>query len=161
MRILVVSSTQNVMTQRFESELSSAGHDVLIELHGRTTSRLKSTAEAFRPELVIGVALTRALPEPVLSDYFCLLVEPYIQMDGETCDVALRAAMPDLAQGRLFASRRLPPLSSIKPGQYKHVLAEQALECLTEAIALIPETAPQKKQSLRRNNEIAHLKLAT
>ena len=157
----MVSSTENLIAQRFESELSAAGHDVVLELHGRSTSRLKATASEFQPELIVGLALTRAMPESIVADYLCLLVEPCIQMDGETCDVALRTAAPRHGEGRLFATRRLPSLRSIKPGQYKQLLAEHALDCLLEALTIIPRSfTPRKTQSLKQGDSMLRLKRA-
>ncbi len=143
MRILIVSSTENSMAQRIASELAAMGHETAFALHGRMASRLPETAAAFRPDLIVGAALTRALPDEVAQEHFCVLVEPVMRSDGETCDVTLREAAPQLMTRPILAMRSLPPLRAI-PGRYREALAGQAVACLCDVIALLPQPAPAR-----------------
>ncbi len=144
MRILIISSTHNGMTQQIVTALADAGHEIAVALHGRAASRLAETAASFEPELIVGAALTRAVPEQVAREHFCVLIEPVMHRDGETCDVLLREAAPQLEARPILAMRRLPPLREIQRGHYREALAEQAVACLGEVIALLSEPGPQR-----------------
>ena len=59
MRVLLISSAFNSMTQRFYVELSDADYDVAIELHTGNASQLCEAVSQFKPDLIIAPFLTK------------------------------------------------------------------------------------------------------
>jgi hypothetical protein len=53
MRILLISSAFNSMTQRFYVELADNGYEVAVELYGGNEDLLKESASLFAPDLII------------------------------------------------------------------------------------------------------------
>jgi putative two-component system hydrogenase maturation factor HypX/HoxX len=53
MRVLLVSSAFNSMTQRFYLELADNGYEVAIEVYSGNEDRLRDSVTNFRPDLII------------------------------------------------------------------------------------------------------------
>lgn len=75
MRILLVASAFNSLTQRVHAELTDAGHE-LEAVCGGGDDAVREAVGRLRPELVIAPMLTTALPEDVWSRHVCLVVHP-------------------------------------------------------------------------------------
>jgi putative two-component system protein, hydrogenase maturation factor HypX/HoxX len=60
MRVSLISSAFNSMTQRFYVELVDGGYDVAVELHTGNDSRLCEAVSLFKPDLIIAPFLTKA-----------------------------------------------------------------------------------------------------
>jgi putative two-component system hydrogenase maturation factor HypX/HoxX len=76
MRILLLASAFNSLTQRVFAELRDRGHPVGVELAVGEDARLTRAVHRHAPELVIAPMLTTAIPETVWSAYPCLIVHP-------------------------------------------------------------------------------------
>ncbi len=81
MRILLISSAFNSMTQRFYVELADAGYDVALELHVGNDTRLVEAVSIFEPDLIIAPFLTRAIPVEIWGKRICIIVHPGIEGD--------------------------------------------------------------------------------
>ncbi|WP_441248066.1 enoyl-CoA hydratase-related protein [Kitasatospora sp. McL0602] len=75
MRILLVASAFNSLTQRVFAELREHGHTLAVHLHGEDDP-LRAAVRAFAPELVVAPMLRTALPRDVWSAHTCLIVHP-------------------------------------------------------------------------------------
>ncbi|MFB7917164.1 enoyl-CoA hydratase-related protein [Streptomyces sp. NPDC056061] len=75
MRILLIASAVNSLTQRVFAELGEAGHTVAVELALGEES-LREAVRRYAPELVLAPMLTTAIPRDVWSAYTCLVVHP-------------------------------------------------------------------------------------
>lgn len=81
MRILLISSAFNSMTQRFYVELGDNGHEVAVELYGGSENLLKESVCLYAPDLIIAPFLTRAIPEEIWGRHICIIVHPGVEGD--------------------------------------------------------------------------------
>lgn len=75
MRILLVASAFNSLTQRIHAELRELGHCVGVEL-ALTDESLRTGTARFRPDLIVAPMLTTAVPEDIWSAFTVLIVHP-------------------------------------------------------------------------------------
>src|SRR5580700_6380690 len=75
MRILLMASGYNSMTQRVHAELADGGHEVSVEL-ALGDDVLRDAVRRFDPDLVIAPMLTTAIPADIWSARTCLIVHP-------------------------------------------------------------------------------------
>jgi len=75
MRILLVASGYNSMTQRAHAELADSGHEVSVEL-ALGDEVVRDGVRRFDPDLVIAPMLTAAIPADIWSARPCLIVHP-------------------------------------------------------------------------------------
>lgn len=80
MRILLIASAFNSLTQRVFVELDDRGHDVgaSVVADGR---QMREAVEAFEPELIVAPYLRTAIPEDLWRTHTCLIVHPGIRGD--------------------------------------------------------------------------------
>lgn len=80
MRILLLTHAFNSLTQRLYVELTALGHQVSVELD--INDRVTEEAVAlFRPHLILGSFLKRAIPESIWRTQVCLILHPGIVGD--------------------------------------------------------------------------------
>ena len=75
MRILLISSAYNSMTQRVHAELADRGHEVSVEL-ALGDEVMRDGVRRFDPDLVIAPMLTTAIPADIWSARPCFIVHP-------------------------------------------------------------------------------------
>ncbi len=75
MRILLVASAFNSLTQRVFAELGDRGHGVAVAVPDGDDA-LRAAVRRHRPELVVAPMLRTAIPRDVWSRYTCLVVHP-------------------------------------------------------------------------------------
>src|SRR5580658_5754619 len=75
MRILLMASGYNSMTQRVHAELADGGHEVSVEL-ALGDEVLRDGVRLFDPDLVIAPMLTTVIPADIWSARPCLIVHP-------------------------------------------------------------------------------------
>ena len=75
MRILLVASSYDSMTQRVHAELADGGHEVSVEL-ALGDEVLREGVRLFDPDLVIAPMLTTPIPADIWSARTCLIVHP-------------------------------------------------------------------------------------
>jgi putative two-component system protein, hydrogenase maturation factor HypX/HoxX len=66
MRILLLSSAYNSLTQRVHAELADGGHDVSVEL-ALGDEAMREALRRHEPDLIIAPMLTTAIPADVWS----------------------------------------------------------------------------------------------
>ena len=148
MRVLLVSSAFNSMTQRFFVELSDAGYEVAVEIYGGDEQRLEDAFAAFRPDLTIAPFLTRAIPERIWREHLTLIVHPGIEGDrgASALDwaiqekwaqwgVTLLQAEAEMDAGPIWATRNFPLRQAPKSSVYRREAIDAAISCLWEALA--------------------------
>jgi putative two-component system hydrogenase maturation factor HypX/HoxX len=148
MRVLLVSSAFNSMTQRFFVELSDAGHEVAVEVYAGDEDRLVDAFAAFRPDLTIAPFLTRAIPERLWRAYLTLIVHPGIEGDRgpsaldwaiqerwDIWGVTLLQAEAEMDAGPIWATRTFPLRQAPKSSIYRREAIDGAVSCLWEALA--------------------------
>lgn len=75
MRILLVASAFNSLTQRVRAELRDRGHFAAVEVV-RDEEAVRAAVDRHGPELVIAPMLKTAVPQDVWSRLTCLIVHP-------------------------------------------------------------------------------------
>ncbi|MEU4117087.1 enoyl-CoA hydratase-related protein [Kitasatospora sp. NPDC028055] len=75
MRILLLASAFNSLSQRLHAELRDRGHRVDVQLAG-DDEELLATVARLRPELVLAPMLRSAIPRTLWAELTCLVVHP-------------------------------------------------------------------------------------
>ena len=75
MRILLIASAYNSMTQRVHAELDDRGHEVSVEL-ALGEELMRDAVRRYDPDLVIAPMLTTAIPAYIWSARPCFIVHP-------------------------------------------------------------------------------------
>jgi putative two-component system hydrogenase maturation factor HypX/HoxX len=148
MRILLLASAFNSLTQRVFAELRDHGHTVSVELVFRDDDRLSAAVRHHAPDLVIAPMLTTAVPEEVWSAYPCLIVHPgppgdrgpssldrAVQEGRERWGVTVLQAVAEMDAGPVWASAdfTIPPDVG-KSDLYRGELADAALRAVLLAV---------------------------
>lgn len=76
MRILLVASAFNSLTQRILVELGDRGHSVAIELTVGEDDPLREAVRRHAPDLVVAPMLRTPIPKDVCTQHTCLVVHP-------------------------------------------------------------------------------------
>src|SRR5689334_3238578 len=74
-RILLLASAYNSLTQRVHGELAGHGHEVAVEL-ALGDEVMREAARRHGPDLVIAPMLTAAIPADIWSAWPCFIVHP-------------------------------------------------------------------------------------
>src|SRR3990167_7711040 len=80
MRILFLTHSFNILTQRLYAELTQQGHDVSIEFDINDAVTLEAV-KLFHPDLIVAPYLRRAIPEAIWRHHLCLVVHPGVKGD--------------------------------------------------------------------------------
>src|SRR6516165_6049350 len=147
MRILLIASACNSMTQRVHAELADRGHEVSVEL-ALGDEVMRDGVRRFDPDLIIAPMLTRAIPEDIWSARPCFIVHPgpvgdrgpssldWAIMDGAgRWGVTVLQANAEMDAGDIWASIEFPVPRCSKSSLYRNEVADAALEALLLAVA--------------------------
>jgi putative two-component system protein, hydrogenase maturation factor HypX/HoxX len=146
MRILLISSAYNSMTQRVHVELADRGHEVLVEL-ALGEQVMREAVRRCDPDLIVAPMLTTAIPADIWSARPCFIVHPgprgdrgpssldWAIMEGAgRWGVTILQANAEMDAGDIWASKEfgMPPGS--KSSLYRTEVADAALEALLLAV---------------------------
>ena len=146
MRILLVASAYNSMTQRVHTELADRGHEVSIEL-ALGDELLRDGVQRFDPDLVIAPMLTTAIPAEIWSARPCFIVHPgpvgdrgpssldWAIMDGAgRWGVTVLQANAEMDAGDIWASAEFTMPGCAKSSVYRTEVADAAVEAVLLAV---------------------------
>jgi putative two-component system hydrogenase maturation factor HypX/HoxX len=146
MRILLLASAFNSLTQRIFVELDDLGHDVGCSVVA-DGEQMRTAVEAFSPELLVAPYLKRAIPADVWRRRPCLIVHPGVRGDRgpSSLDWAILRGLPswgvtvlqatgEFDAGDIWAHREFPMGERSKSALYRHEVADAAVDALLEAI---------------------------
>lgn len=148
MRILLVASAYNSLTQRVHAELADCGHEVPVEL-ALGDEVMRQAVRRHDPDLVIAPMLTTAIPEDIWSTRPCFIVHPGPRGDrgpssldwaltegASRWGVTVLQANAEMDAGDIWASAEfaVPPGCS-KSSLYRTEVADAALEAVLTAVA--------------------------
>ena len=105
MRILLLATSFNALTQRIYVELAERGHELSVELDVNDNS-VTEAVRLFRPDLVIAPFLRRAIPEAVWRTVRCLIVHPGPAGDPARAGMEAGPAPAHGSRPRLLRARR-------------------------------------------------------
>ncbi|HEV2374687.1 MAG TPA: hydrogenase maturation protein [Streptosporangiaceae bacterium] len=148
MRILLLSSAYNSLTQRVHAELADLGYQVAVEL-ALGDEVMREAVGRHAPDLVIAPMLTTAIPADIWSAWPCFIVHPgprgdrgpssldWAIMDGvRGWGVTVLQANAEMDAGDIWASVAFPvPLACSKSSLYRTEVADAALAAVLLAVA--------------------------
>ena len=152
MRILLLVTSFNSLSQRVFVELRERGHDLSVEFDVND-SVVEEAVRLWRPDIVIAPYLRRAIPAAVHRDTPCLVVHPgppgdrgpsaldWAILDGrERWGLTVIEATEVLDGGPVRAHRDFPMRPAAKSSLYRDETTEAALAALLEALDAIVAT---------------------
>ena len=146
MRILLIASAYNSMTQRVHAELADRGHEVSVEL-ALGDEVMRDGVRRYDPDLVIAPMLTRAIPEDIWSAWPCFIVHPgpmgdrgpssldWAIMGGAArWGVTVLQANAEMDAGDIWASVEFTMPGGSKSSVYRTEVADAAAEAVLLAV---------------------------
>jgi len=148
MRILLMASAYNSLTQRVHVELADRGYEVAVEL-ALGDEVMREAVRRHDPDLILAPMLTAAIPADIWSAWPCFIVHPgprgdrgpssldWAIMDGaERWGVTVLQANAEMDAGDIWASAEfaVPPTCS-KSSLYRTEVADAALEAVLAAVS--------------------------
>jgi len=146
MRILLVSTSFNSLTQRTLVELTDRGYDVVFKPTPSAELWMETVATV-KPDVILAPFLKTAIPEEIWRLHKCIIVHPGIKgdrgpssLDRAIMDekkqwgVTLLQADKEMDEGDIWATRRFPMKPVSKSCLYRHEVAQAAVECILEVI---------------------------
>lgn len=167
MKILLLVSAFNGLTQRAWCALRQAGHDVTVELAPvyETPEELTAKVYASAPEIILCPFLKHKVPEDVWRKWPTIIIHPgpigdrgpssldYAIMEGNRqWGVTALSAVDEMDAGPVWASRIFPMPSEpiAKATLYNSAVADAAMSCIEEVIekAADPQFAPIPQEEM-------------
>ncbi|MER7752631.1 enoyl-CoA hydratase-related protein [Kitasatospora sp. NPDC097643] len=146
MRVLLIASAFNSLTQRVHVELRARGHQVAVQL-ALGDEQLRAAVRRTDPELIICPMLTRAVPEDIWSTRTVLIVHPGPKGDrgpssldwaitegAERWGVTVLQAVEEMDAGDIWASVDFPVPDCGKSELYRGEVADAAVEAVLLAV---------------------------
>ncbi|MFJ9519225.1 enoyl-CoA hydratase-related protein [Kitasatospora sp. NPDC101801] len=146
MRILLIASAFNSLTQRVHVELRERGHTVGVEL-ALGDEAVRAGVARFRPDLIVAPMLTRAVPEDVWQRYRVLIVHPgpkgdrgpssldwAIHQGAREWGVTVLQAVAEMDAGPVWASVPFAVRAGGKSEVYRNEVADAAVEAVLLAV---------------------------
>jgi putative two-component system protein, hydrogenase maturation factor HypX/HoxX len=147
MRILLVASGYNSMTQRMHAELADRGYKVSVEL-ALGDEVLRDGVRRFDPDVVLAPMLTTAIPADIWSARPCFIVHPGPRGDRGPSSldwaimggagrwgVTVLQANAEMDAGDIWASAEFTMPSCSKSSVYRTEVADAAVEAVLLAVA--------------------------
>jgi putative two-component system protein, hydrogenase maturation factor HypX/HoxX len=147
MRILLVASAYNSMTQRLHAELADQGLQVSVEL-ALGDEVLREGVRRWEPDLVIAPMLTTAIPADIWSARPCLIVHPGPRGDRGPSSldwaimggagrwgVTVLQANAEMDAGDIWASAEFTMPGCGKSSVYRTEVADAAVKAVVLAVA--------------------------
>ncbi|MGE5291330.1 MAG: hydrogenase maturation protein [Micromonosporaceae bacterium] len=151
MRILLIASAYNSLTQRVHVELADRGHEVSVEL-ALGDEVMRDGVRRFGPDLVVAPMLTTAIPADVWSAWPCFIIHPGPKGDRGPSSldwaimggagrwgVTVLQANAEMDAGDIWASVEFPLPGCSKSSLYRTEVADAALTALLLAVARFEE----------------------
>jgi putative two-component system protein, hydrogenase maturation factor HypX/HoxX len=147
MRILLIASGYNSLTQLVHAELAERGHEVAVEL-ALGDGVIRGAVRRHDPDLVIAPMLTTAIPADVWSAWPCFIVHPgprgdrgpasldWAIMEGaRRWGVTVLQATGEMDAGDIWASAEFPVPGCSKSALYRTEVADAAMAAVRVAVA--------------------------
>jgi putative two-component system hydrogenase maturation factor HypX/HoxX len=145
-RILLLCTSYNSLTQRAHTELTSSGHAVAITL-STSEQAMRDAVAFYEPDLVLCPYLKERVPADIWSNYLCIVVHPGIKGDRgpssldwaildhvELWGVTALQCAEEMDAGDIWASTTFPMRVASKSSIYRHEVTEAALQVILESV---------------------------
>ncbi|MFG3343884.1 enoyl-CoA hydratase-related protein [Streptomyces sp. NPDC048018] len=172
MRILLIASSYNSLTQRARAELQDRGHAVAVEITPDGAA-IREAVVRHAPDLVLAPLLKAVVPRDVWSSRHCLIVHPgpvgdrgpssldrAIQDGADEWGVTVLQADEEMDAGDVWATVpfRVPAVG--KSDLYRNELSDAAMTAVHLAVERIaagaapsPQTGPARARPFLRQEE--------
>ncbi|GAA0635556.1 hydrogenase maturation protein [Streptomyces thermocarboxydovorans] len=147
MRILLIASAYNSLTQRVHAELRDRAHTVAVEVTA-TGDDVRAAVERHAPDLLLAPMLKTVVPRDVWTRHTCLIVHPgpvgdrgpssldwALQEGAAEWGVTVLQAEAEMDAGPVWATAGfLVPPGAGKSDLYRNELADAALDAVLTAV---------------------------
>jgi len=146
MRILLIASAYNSLTQRVHAELTDRGYEVSVEL-ALGDDVMRDGVRRYDPDLVIAPMLTRAIPADIWSARPCFIVHPgpkgdrgpssldwSIMAGAKRWGVTVLQANAEMDAGDIWASVEFAMPGGSKSSAYRTEVADAAAHAVLLAV---------------------------
>ena len=138
MKILLVATAYNSLTQRIHVELNELGHEISVEL-ALNESIVHEAARLFKPDLILAPMLKSAIPEEVWRKYRCIIIHPgpegdrgpssldwAVSLSARIWGITLLQATEEMDAGPIWASVNFPMRVATKSSIYRNEVTATA-----------------------------------
>lgn len=146
MRILLLATVYNSLTQRAHVELTSLGYDVSVEL--ALSDQVMTEAVALhQPDLIIAPMLKTAIPEHIWRNHVCIIIHPGIKgdrgpssldwaimTDAQEWGVTALQADAEMDAGPIWSSFNFKMKQARKSVLYRHEVTEAAIKAILQTV---------------------------
>lgn len=146
MRILLLCTSYNTLTQRAHIELRTSGHTVSVAL-AVSEQVMRDAVASHRPDLILCPYLKERVPKDIWRRQICIVIHPGIKGDRgpssldwailDQADVwgvtALQCAQ-EMDAGDIWASTTFPMRAAPKSSIYRNEVTEAAVQVILEAV---------------------------
>ncbi|HEX5057402.1 MAG TPA: hydrogenase maturation protein [Gammaproteobacteria bacterium] len=146
MKILLIASSFNGLTQRLHRELVMMGHTVSVELALNPRLMLEAV-ELFEPDVIICPFLKERIPDEIWKKHVCLVVHPGIEGDRGPSSldwavsggmagwgVTLLQAAREMDAGHIWGTKDFPLRAASKASLYRREVTMQAVQLVRQAL---------------------------
>jgi putative two-component system hydrogenase maturation factor HypX/HoxX len=146
LRLLLLVSAHNGLSQRALIELTVRGHEVAVAV-ADSAAEMEAVVEEHRPQLIVCPFLKTLIPESIWSVYRCLVVHPglwgdigpssqdwSIELGMRDWGVTVIEASGEADAGTVWATREFPMLEAETSSRYRRETRRGAIEAIVEAI---------------------------
>ena len=146
MRVLLLGSAHNSLSQRAWIALTERGHEVTVAVVDSATA-MEAAVSEHRPQLIVCPMLKKLIPESIWSAHRCLIVHPgpagdrgpssldwAIELGMREWGVTVLEASGEFDAGDVWATRGFRTRAVGKSSLYRHEVRRAAIEALVEAL---------------------------
>jgi putative two-component system protein, hydrogenase maturation factor HypX/HoxX len=148
MKILLVCTAYNSLTQRVHVELDELGHEISVEL-ALNEAVVSEAAALFQPDLILAPMLKTPIAEEVWRNYRCIIIHPgpkgdrgpssldwAISLRAAKWGVTLLQATGEMDAGPIWASVNFPMRVAPKSSIYRNEVTDAAIAAVHLAVKL-------------------------
>ncbi|MEQ8960728.1 MAG: formyltransferase family protein, partial [Coleofasciculus sp. C2-GNP5-27] len=146
MKILLLATAYNSLTQRTHLELAYRGDQVSIEL-GLNDEVMIEAVELYQPDLIIAPMLKQIIPEAIWRHHVCIILHPGIKGDRgpsaldwaianqvESWGVTALQANGEMDAGDIWASVNFPMQPMSKSCLYRSQVTQAAIQAILQTV---------------------------
>ncbi len=146
MKIFLLASAYNSMTQRFHVELTARGHEIFVKLALNEKSVIEAF-ELYQPDLIVAPFLKTAIPDCIWQKQICIIIHPGIKGDRgpssidwaifnqeKEWGVTALQANGEMDAGDIWASVNFPMVPEKKSTLYRCQIANAAVKAIFKTL---------------------------
>ncbi len=144
MKILLICTSYNALTQRVHTFLQDLKHEVSLEF-SISSNHMIEAVNLFNPELILAPYLKEKIPKEIYENILCLIIHPGIIGDRgpssldwailnkeKTWGVTLLQASEHMDAGDIWASGEFILRAASKASIYRNEVSDASIKCLEE-----------------------------